>query len=62
MLFFRSRPAMAAGWIVKGIRNEDVVTLITTKGTILEMVMYTEYDWEPSTYSYLASYSLEQVH
>jgi len=49
MLFFRSRPAMAAGWIVKGIRNEDVVTLITSKGTILEMVMYTEYDWEPST-------------
>lgn len=48
MLFFRSRPAMAAGWIAKGIHNEDVVTLITPKGTILEMVMHTEYDWEPS--------------
>ena len=47
-LFFRTRPAITVGWIVKGMHNEDVVTLITPKGTILEMVMHTEYDWEPS--------------
>ena len=62
-LFVNPHPVMATDWTLKKTFGRSCGTLITPKGTTLEMVMQTSFSdpWKLNVYSHLAPHTPEQI-
>jgi hypothetical protein len=62
-LFVNPHPVMATDWTLKKTFGRSCGTLISPKGTTLEMVMQTSFSdpWKLNVYSHLAPHTPEQI-